>query len=76
MNADGMVSGDVPAISGMTLADAQKVAAVVATADGGCPRCARELTELLAEHFPAFAWEYDGVKGEVLVTPRADPPKK
>lgn len=43
----------------MTLVEAQKVAAIVATADGGCSVCVRDLVEQLNETFKDFTWLYD-----------------
>lgn len=40
----------------MTLAEANKVLDICATADGGCSVCVTDLLEKLAEAFPQFEW--------------------
>lgn len=40
----------------MTLEEAQKVAAILAKADGGCSNCYNDLMESAQEAFPAFEW--------------------
>lgn len=40
----------------MTLEDAQKIAMIVATADGGCPCCVDNLVKQLRPAFPDFRW--------------------
>lgn len=40
----------------MTLEEAKAIAAIVQTADGGCPSCVGSLTDGLAEAFPQFVW--------------------
>ncbi len=43
----------------MTIVEAQKVAAIVSTADGGCSICGDRLAKQLTEHLPVegFDWE-------------------
>jgi hypothetical protein len=41
----------------MTLEEAQQIGKIVATADGGCDGCARDLVKQLNEAFPSFEWE-------------------
>ena len=41
----------------MTLEEAQKVASVLAQADGGCSHCAMNLAREMENHFPSFDWE-------------------
>lgn len=40
----------------MTKDEAEVVAAVLATADGGCQCCAERLAEKMQEKFPGFNW--------------------
>lgn len=40
----------------MTREEAEKIAAVIATADGGCGPCVSSLCELMSKAFPAFEW--------------------
>lgn len=42
----------------MTLEDAQKVADIVAQADGGCSTCVGALIYDLNNAFPEFAWDF------------------
>ena len=41
----------------MTLEEANKLAGIVGTADGGCEQCVGSLCYLLNESFPEFHWE-------------------
>lgn len=41
----------------MTDEEANGIAAICATADGGCPHCARDLQLQLAARFPEFEWK-------------------
>lgn len=36
--------------------DAERIAAVLCTADGHCPTCSRELAELMEELYPEHDW--------------------
>lgn len=52
----------------MTLDDAKKIAAIIETADGGCPSCVHKQLEKVREAFPRFYWEYDAENyGEIKV---------
>lgn len=42
----------------MTLEEAEKVARVAETADGGCSHCVSGMAEELQEAFPEFIWEF------------------
>lgn len=44
----------------MTIDEAKKIAAIVATADGGCSECVKDLCLRLNEAFPEFVWEMVG----------------
>lgn len=44
----------------VTLEEAQTVAGIAATADGGCAICVAELTDRLQGAFPEFTWSVDG----------------
>lgn len=44
----------------MNLQEAQAIASICGSADGGCTVCVRSLVELLQEFFPEFEWIYDG----------------
>lgn len=48
----------------MTEREAQQVAAILATADGGCSNCVERLVELMRRRFPGFSWTYDGIDGD------------
>ncbi len=41
----------------MTLAEAQKIAVIVANADGGCHACVESLVNMLIDAFPEFDWD-------------------
>lgn len=41
----------------MTLEEAKKVAAIAATADGGCQYCVEDMFDQLNENFPEFEWD-------------------
>lgn len=41
----------------MTLDEAQEIAAIIMTADSGCPFCATDLAEKMQDSFPAFIWK-------------------
>lgn len=45
----------------MTRDEADKLACIAATADGGCPVCAARLCDELNAAFPAFAWLFEEV---------------
>lgn len=45
----------------MTRDEADKLACIAATADGGCPVCAARLCDELNAAFPAFAWLFEDV---------------
>lgn len=47
----------------MNLAEAKKVAAIVATAEGGCGGCCEQATADLNKQFPAFTWTLVEVPG-------------
>ena len=49
----------------MTLEEAQEVAAIAVTADGGCGYCARDLLAKLQESFPQFVWTWTGSEAAV-----------
>ena len=57
----------------MTLEEAQTVAKICASADGGCGVCVEKLVLQLRDKFPEFGWEIDDDSyGEVvLVTERS-----
>jgi hypothetical protein len=40
----------------MTIDDAQKIAKIIGTADGGCSNCVGDLVERLSKMFPSFRW--------------------
>jgi hypothetical protein len=40
----------------MTLDEAQKIAAIIGTADSGCPVCIGKLVDLCNKSFPDFEW--------------------
>ena len=42
----------------MTLEEAQTIARIAGTADGGCATCVGHLMEQLNAAFPQFAWEF------------------
>lgn len=44
----------------MTLDEARKVAAIMNTADGGCPSCAGDLIDRFVGAFPQFRVSLDG----------------
>lgn len=48
----------------MTKRDAEKVAAIAITADGGCPNCVIPLLTALANAFPAYDWRELGLKAK------------
>lgn len=41
----------------MTLEEAQKLASIAITVDGGCLVCVHNVVEALNEAFPEFVWE-------------------
>lgn len=47
----------------MNIAEAKKVAAIVATAEGGCGGCCEQATADLNKQFPDFKWKLVEVKG-------------
>ena len=49
----------------MTQAEAEKIAAIVGTADDGCSTCVDALVSQLNEAFPQFAWRRAGDVVEV-----------
>lgn len=51
----------------MTDEEAEKIASIIATADGGCFVCVGELAEQLNEAFPEFVWT-PGERDVVTVT--------
>jgi hypothetical protein len=51
----------------MTLEEAEKIATIAETADGGCPYCVGSIVEQLGEAFPEFQWNILGNDVEVRV---------
>ncbi len=51
----------------MTLEDAQKIAAIIETVDGGCPCCVGGAVEDFRDQFPEIVWNYDESSGKVSV---------
>jgi hypothetical protein len=43
----------------MTIEEAQRIAAIVATADNGCSNCVGALADQLKAAFPEFEWEIE-----------------
>jgi hypothetical protein len=43
----------------MTYEEAQKLARILSQADGGCPVCVSDLTELVSALFPEFTWSFN-----------------
>ena len=58
----------------MTLKDAEKVAKIIATADGGCGPCVTGLAYECEEAWPEFEWDVDteGINPVVTVKRRPD----
>lgn len=57
----------------MTLEEAKKIAAIIDTADGGCPACVRDLARKFGEEFPEIAWRFvDGEHERVLTAMPAE----
>ena len=52
----------------MTLQEAQAIAKIIATADGGCGPCVTGLAYLCEEAFPEFTWEIDTNRINPIVT--------
>lgn len=53
----------------MTLKEAQTIAKIIDTADGGCCVCVRSLCEQMQEAFPMFTWSYPEDYADIVVTP-------
>jgi hypothetical protein len=43
----------------MTLEEAEKIAKIASTADGGCGQCCTSLADQLNEAFPEYEWVWD-----------------
>ena len=43
----------------MTIQEAEKIARIIVTADGGCRVCVQELASEMQEMFPEFEWIFD-----------------
>jgi hypothetical protein len=54
----------------MTRGDAEVLAKIIATADGGCRYCAQDLAKLCTKAFgPRFEFVYKHEEGELLGSP-------
>lgn len=53
----------------MTKDEAEKIAAIIATADHGCSACADDLAMKMTEAFPKFEWRWVHDEGTVVVRP-------